>query len=295
MERLVIGTVQLGMKYGIANRTGQPDYKTSESIIKTAWDSGIREFDTAQAYGESEHIIGKVLSSLGINNEVKIASKFHPIINHLNKHNLLKALEKTLSSLRIPSLYRLILHKEELLDLWNKGLSEILSEFVNSGLVKHLGISVYSPDKAIKAIKTNNISSVQLPSNLLDHRFENAGVFKLAEENGKQIYIRSIFLQGLLLINSEDLAVKMQFANAVLKRLEIFAKKKGISKKTLSLLYLKKAYPKAKIIVGVETPDQLLDNLKRWRKNLPLGLIEQVKKEFEHVDNKILNPSLWYT
>ena len=131
MERLVIGTAQLGMKYGIASRNGQPDIKTSESIIKTAWESGIREFDTAQAYGESEHVLGDILSLLGINNKVKIASKFHPGLNHLNKYALLKALEKTLSNLKIPRLYRIILHKEEFLDLWNKGLSEILSEFVN--------------------------------------------------------------------------------------------------------------------------------------------------------------------
>ena len=292
-ERLVIGTAQLGMKYGIANRNGQPDIKISESIIKIAWDSGIREFDTAQAYGESEHVLGYILSSLGINNKVKIASKFHPSLNHLNKYDLLKALEKTLSNLRIPSLYRVVLHKEEFLDLWNKGLSEILSEFVNSGLVEHLGISVYSPDKAINALKTDNISSVQLPSNLFDRRFEKAGVFQLAEENKKQIYVRSVFLQGLLLMDSEDIPANMQFVVAVLKRLEAFSQKRGLSKKRLALGYVKQAYPKAKIVFGVETPEQLRDNLKSWGKALPLGFVEEAHEEFKRINKKILNPALW--
>jgi len=293
MKRLVIGTAQLGMKYGIANYTGQPDFDTTKSIIQTAWESGIIEFDTAQAYGKSEYILGKALSSLGINNKVKITSKFHPDINHLNKNTLLKALEKTLSNLRIHKLFSIILHKEELLKLWNKGLSDILSEFVNSGLVEHLGVSIYSSDKAIKAIKTENISFVQLPSNLFDRRFEKAGVFQLAEENKKQIYVRSVFLQGLLLMDSEDVPANMQFVVAVLKRLEAFSQKKGLSKKRLALGYAKQAYPKAKIVFGVDTPKQLKDNLKSWGKALPLGFVEEAHEEFKRINKKILNPALW--
>jgi len=295
LNRLVIGTAQLGMDYGIANRTGQPDLETSKSIIKTAWQSGILEFDTAQAYGESEHVLGEVLSTLGINSEVKITSKFNPNIDHLEKNKLLNALEKTLFNLKISKLYSIILHKEELLKFWDKGLSDTLYGFLSSGFVKHLGVSVYSPEMAIKAIKTKNISFIQLPSNLLDHRFQKVGVFDLAEEYGKQIYVRSVFLQGLLLMDSNTVPLNMRFAIDALKKLELFSKNNGISKKTLALLFVKKAYPKTRVIIGVETPDQLLDNLKRWNETLPLGLIEQVNKEFERVDNKILNPSLWYT
>ena len=293
VSRLVLGTAQLGMDYGIANQIGQPDFETSESIIRTAWEAGICELDTAQAYGEGEHVLGNILCSLRINNKVKITSKFHPNLNHLNQHDLVQALEKTLSNLRVPSLYSVILHKEEFLDLWNKGLGNILSGLVNSGLVEHLGVSVYLPDKAIQAIKTDSISIVQLPSNLIDQRFEKAGVFQLAEDNGKQIYVRSVFLQGLLLMDSKDVPVNMQFAVGVLKRLEAFSQKRGLSKKTLALGYVKQAYPKAKIIFGVETSEQLWDNLKSWGKALPLGFVEEVQKEFERINKKILNPALW--
>ncbi len=293
MERIVIGTAQLGMEYGIANHTGQPDFDTTKSIIKTAWESGVREYDTAQAYGESEPILGKALKELGINDKVKIISKFHFGIDHLNKNELLRSLEKTLSNLNIPRLYCIMLHREELLNLWGKGLSDSLSGFISSGLVEHLGVSIYSIDKAIKALETTNISFVQLPSNLLEHGFEKNGVFKLANESRKHIYIRSVFLQGLLLMDSDNLPVKMNFAADILWRFDNFCKNKGISKKHLALLYMKQKYPNAKIIIGVETAEQLKENLEIWNDTLPLNIIEEIDQRFDDVDDVLLNPFLW--
>ena len=97
----MLGTAQLGMSYGIANKIGKPDYKTAENIIKTAWSLGIREFDTAQGYAESEQILGKVFSSLGINNRVSVISKLHPKYDHINYDEMCKALDLTLSTLKI--------------------------------------------------------------------------------------------------------------------------------------------------------------------------------------------------
>ena len=293
VSRLVLGTAQLGMNYGVANRTGQPDFKTAESIIKMAWKSGIHEFDTAQAYGDSERVLGEVFHSLGISNDVNVISKFHPDLDHLNKDALKKALEKSLSNLKISKLYSIMLHREEFLSLWDQGLGDILSEFVKSGLVEHLGVSVYSPAKAIEALKTEGLSIIQLPSNLLDHRFEIAGVFELAEDVEKTIYIRSIFLQGLLLLNSVDLPEEMQFAVEDLRKLDVLSQHTGLSKQDLALGYVKKAYPKTKIVFGVETLGQLNNNLKSWKSILPVGLIEYTQEIFKCVEERVLNPKLW--
>jgi aryl-alcohol dehydrogenase-like predicted oxidoreductase len=281
------------MNYGVANRTGQPDFKTAESIIKTAWKSGIHEFDTAQAYGDSERVLGEVFHSLGISNDANVISKLHPDLDHLNKDALKKALEKSLSNLKISKLYSVMLHREEFLALWDQGLGEILSGFVRSGLVEHLGVSVYSPAKAIEALKTEGLSIIQLPSNLLDHRFEIAGVFELAEDVEKTIYIRSIFLQGLLLVNSVDLPEEMQFTVEVIRKLDVLSQYTGLSKQDLALGYVKKAYPKTKIVFGVETPGQIRGNLKSWERTLPHGCVERMQEEFGYVEERILNPSLW--
>ena len=46
ISRLVLGTAQLGMDYGIANANGRPVYNTARSIVQEAWESGICEFHT---------------------------------------------------------------------------------------------------------------------------------------------------------------------------------------------------------------------------------------------------------
>jgi len=79
-NNLVLGTAQIGLPYGIANKTGQPDPAVAVAIINEAWGQGIREFDTAQGYGVSEEILGKALSEIGITNEAGIISKFDPIL-----------------------------------------------------------------------------------------------------------------------------------------------------------------------------------------------------------------------
>lgn len=293
-RRLVLGTAQLGMNYGIANRTGQPDYKTAESIVKTAWDFGIREFDTAQAYGESEKVLGHCLFNLGITNKALLISKTHPDLDHLDSKKMQMALETSLNNLNCDHLYGYLLHREELLDQWNRGLEEIFVSFVEKeGLVKNIGVSIYSPERAVQALKTDHISIVQLPSNILDRRFEDAGVFELADRLQKTVYVRSVFLQGLVVMDTNDMPLQMRFAAAVLKRLETFAQEIGISKHALALEYAKQAYPNAKIVIGVETCEQVKMNVDKWQRKLPANIVEQGQEKFKCVEELILNPSLW--
>ena len=294
MKRLVLGTAQLGMSYGIANTSGRPDLPTVKSIIQNAWENGIQEFDTAQAYGKSEQLLGKVLNDLDIVNEARIITKLDPTLDYTDKTAILKALKTSVENLGVKSIFGLMLHEENLLDLWKEGLHRILMDIVDSGHVKHLGISVDLPEKAIQALETENISMVQLPASILDKRFADAGVFQLSEDTGKQIYIRSIFLQGLLLMNNEDLPAKMRFTVSILKRFEKLVKEAGISKQTFALEYIKQSYPEAKIVFGVETLDQLKNNLNSWERKLPLDLVNRIGEEFGYVDNRILNPSLWH-
>ncbi len=293
MRRLVLGTAQLGMNYGIANRSGKPDLKTAISIIHTAWESGICEFDTAAAYGESEQVLGKALNSVGIGNDVKIISKFHPNLDHLNHADMEQALEETLSRLKISQVYGLLLHREESLDLWDKGLGGTLEKFVRSGQVKHLGVSVYSPSKAIQALETDGITIVQLPTNILDRRFEQAGVFDCAQIREKTIYVRSVFLQGLLLMDPYSLPGNMHFAARVLKPLQSLARDVGLSVHALCIGYIKNTFPQSMLVFGAESPMQIKENMKYWDMPWPKALGQKIQKEFKDIDETLLDPCFW--
>ena len=291
--RLVLGTAQLGMDYGIANATGQPVYNTARSIVQEAWKSGICEFDTAQAYGQSERVLGRVFKDLGIADEVRVITKFAPDVDHSDRAALSNALEISLNNLGVELLYGLMLHREDMLDLWEKGLGENLMDIVGSGRVEHIGVSVYSPERAAQALNTEGISMVQLPTNVIDRRFEKAGVFQLADDAGKTIYIRSIFLQGLLLMAPDALSEHMRFAAPILSRLTSFAHDAGLSIMELCIGYIKNAFPHARLIFGAETPAQVRENLKIWEGVWPDGLTQRIQTEFEDIDELILNPSSW--
>ena len=51
ISHLILGTVQFGLNYGIANKTGKPSKEQVEEILLNAFDSGINALDTANAYG----------------------------------------------------------------------------------------------------------------------------------------------------------------------------------------------------------------------------------------------------
>lgn len=292
-SRLVLGTAQLGMNYGISNRTGKPDLKTAEMIVKTAWEAGVCEFDTAQAYGQSEQVLGRCLKNIGITNKAKIISKFDPNIDHLDRAALSSALTRSLHDLEIQSLYGLMLHKEDMLDLWATGLESSLMGMVDSGQVGHVGVSVYSPERTIQALNIESISMVQLPTNIMDRRFERAEVFDLAEDRGKTIYIRSIFLQGLLLMSPGCLPQHMRFAAPVLNKLALLAQDVGLNTMELCIGYIKHTFPHSMFVFGAETQAQVKENIESWDVLWPSELTQEIQTEFRDVDEIILNPSLW--
>lgn len=293
VKQLVLGTAQLGMSYGIANKTGQPNQNTAEEIIQTAWNNGILEFDTAQGYGESEEVLGKAFANLNISKEVLVISKLDPDIDHLDKHAMSEALNSSLKRLGVPKLYGLMLHRENFLSLWEQGLAEHLCSFVESGKIERIGISVYSPHKAIQALNTENIDFIQLPLNILDQRFEQAGVFHLAQTKKKQIYARSIFLQGLILMSPEEVHEKMTYVRPILEQIEKLSKDIGLNRQEIALGYVKMGIPGVKIVFGAETSEQVKQNVNYWSKSYPVSLVNKVKSLFGNVSEDVINPVLW--
>ena len=293
LNRFVLGTAQLGMDYGIANATGQPVYNTARSIVREAWESGICEFDTAQAYEQSEQVLGQIFKDLGIASKARVITKLALDVDHSDRTALNNALEISLNNLGVDTIYCLMLHREDMLDLWKKGLEENLMGIVSSGRVKHIGISVYSPERAIQALNTEGVSMIQIPTNVVDRRFERVGVFDLADDLRKIIYIRGIFLQGLLLMPIDSLSQHMRFAASTLERLTEFSQDVCLTIKELCIGYIKHAFPNSRLVFGAETQAQVRENLKCWNVAWGNEMTQRIQTEFKDVDQMILNPSLW--
>jgi len=197
ISKLVLGTAQLGMKYGIANKRGQPSKKESLKLLKTAWNEGIRYFDTAPDY-KSELIIGEFVKSYGIHNEIQILTKL-PLVRKENdwKSFIERSIENSLNNLTCHQIKVLFFHnaKDSLLLFENE---DFFKNLLNDYSISSLGVSVYEPHEIERIRNCRFDLAFQFPFNLLDDRFDKNNVSK-----GKR-YARSIFLQGFLA--SSDLA-----------------------------------------------------------------------------------------
>jgi len=288
-----LGTVQLGLPYGVANQTGKPDHAEAARILTAAWDGGIRTFDTAQGYGESEAIIGRFLATRNDRSKAQVVTKLDPRADYGDAGAVRDSVATSASALNVDRLYGLLLHHEKQLEGWEFGVGRALRSCVTDGVVEHLGVSVYTCHGALRALQADGIEIVQVPSNVLDRRFEEAGVFDVAQDLGKTIFVRSVYLQGLLLLEPKDLPRSMGFAEETVELLACLAKQAEVSPAELALWYARKAYPDARILFGAETCEQVLSNLDAEQVSLPDEFIDRVRGLFANVDEKVLNPSLW--
>lgn len=292
-SRFVLGTAQLGMVYGANNMIGKPSARKADEIIGRAIDCGINEFDTAQAYGDSEAVLGRALSKLGSGRPVRVISKVHPSLDWRDAGSLKAAVECSLKKLGVPALHGLMLHDETLLDQWDNGLGETLEGIRQSGKTMRLGASVYSPQRALQALQKSGIDFVQFPANILDRRFDRAGVFLKAAAARKSAYVRSVFLQGLLLADPDHLPERLEFAADAIRVARRFAAKAGLRMEELSIGYALQKWPDAALVLGVESAAQVEENARVVAKDFPNFPIRDVELAFEKMDERVLDPMLW--
>lgn len=291
-----LGTAQLGMPYGIANRVGKPSPREAVGIIEAAWDGGVRYFDTAQGYGNAEEVIGCAVKELQIGSTARIISKLHPSLDYSDEAVCRGAIEKSMKDLQVPQLWSLLLHRQE--DLDEKRFQTILPFLLslkNKGLVRYIGVSLYDREWAWKAMSCKEIDVIQVPFNLLDQRMLNSGILCAANKLNKQVFIRSVYLQGLLLESPENLPDQMQFAQSFIRRWHSVAENCGYDKKELLVGYTRGKIPHACVVVGVETLAQVRENVRLFAAPpLSVGVMQQLDSITDWpIDEKIIDPRQW--
>ncbi|HEH9429798.1 TPA: aldo/keto reductase [Aeromonas sobria] len=188
--RLALGTVQFGLDYGISNHDGQVSDEELDAIIALARQAGIDTLDTAQAYGNAEQRLGTRDTT-----DFTLIDKLAPGLPLADVHNAVNNSMRMLGRKRLDAL---LLHRSQ--DA-SPALFELLTELQHQGTVGKLGVSVYSPEELGAWIAVGYpLELVQLPANLLDQRFLRTGWLDKLVDMGCEIHVRSLFLQGLLLM-----------------------------------------------------------------------------------------------
>lgn len=288
MKKIALGTVQFGLPYGIANQDGQINNDMAKEILSHCEKIGLDTIDTAMVYGDSETVIG----SFGRSQNFKIITKLPPIDDKkkLEKDSIKEMIYKSLSNLNINQLEGLLLHSsKQLLGVNGKVLYEALEESKADGLVKKIGISVYSPLEAQEIISQYKIDLLQMPFNLLDQRIREAGFLKELKEEGVEIHVRSIFLQGLLLMESSQRPRKFSKWLSTWGSWHDWLELNRVSAMQ-ACLSLPLAFPEIdRIVVGVDNILQLQEILEAANNPLPLTDLPSLACN----DKDLINPALW--
>ncbi len=286
--KLAIGTAQFGLDYGIANDHGKVSQKEIKKILDLARSSNISLLDTAMDYGDSEFKIGKA-GSKGFNIVSKIGDI--PANKKNTKDFIYNKLKNTLDDLGIKSLYGLLLHRpENLLNKNGLAIYETLSEFKEMGLVKKIGISIYEPDDLNKIIPNFELDIVQSPINIFDRRLINSFWVDELKKKGIEIHARSVFLQGLLLIDPSKRSAYFKKWNRLFKQYDEWLYEKKISNFELCIRYVLSQDSIDKVIIGIDSCKQLKEIIDLYSsKSEKLT----VPNELFSNDKSLINPSCW--
>jgi aryl-alcohol dehydrogenase-like predicted oxidoreductase len=288
---LVLGTAQLGSKYGIANRTGKPQGKAQAALLELALESGIRIIDTAPVYGDSEAILGTFLRSHAPSN-LALISKLDPKVNASDPARVVQAVAASVARLG-QGLHGLLLHDTAILQTWNASIDDSLNACRSKGLVAEFGVSTYTPEEFEVALGIDEFQLIQAPFNLFDQRLLRSGLLAKAKDKGKTVFLRSAFLQGLLLMQPTDLPAHMGFAADRIEFWRRICREHALDPADTALRFVRQAAPGCGVVIGCETSVQLKSNVGAFHRG-PLGEdVMDALATMSSDDQRLIDPRTW--
>ena len=284
--KIALGTVQFGLDYGVANESGRVNFDEAKTILKLSAENSIDTIDTAIAYGDSENTLGRI----GLNNW-KVVTKLSALPADCVDISgwVVSQIEGSLARLGIQQLYGVLLHRPE--QLKEKAGRLIFNELENlkaKGLAKKIGISIYSPDELDTSMMAMEFDLVQAPLNLLDRRIIESGCASRLKERGIELHIRSVFLQGLLLMTTVQRPVKFSPWLPVWLEWHRWLSDTGLTPLQACLAYVLGIDEVDKVVIGVDNIRQLKEILDATKSTLP-----SLPNWELPLDQTLINPSLW--
>jgi spore coat polysaccharide biosynthesis protein SpsF len=305
-SHMALGTVQLGLDYGIANQSGKPDNELAKQIIIQALKYGIDIIDTAAAYGCSESIIGRSLSDEQ-KQAICITTKLDPLkglTENTSDDEIVMRVErsvyKSLCSLRMQQLPVLMLHRWDHIEIKRGLVLETLNRMRAQGHIAEIGASVESPQEGLAALEYDDITFIQLPFNILDKRWARSGFIEKLKNvrisNRKHIQVRSIYLQGLLAMELAMWPDKFRAESAqIIPALDKALKLTGVSDvRVLCLNFVRSQEWIDSIVIGVETLTQLQQNVELFNYDMAFDKhSEEILILIPDLPESFLNPAIW--
>ena len=285
-NKLILGTVQMGLYYGINNQAGKISLQNSMEILEYAYDHGIEMLDSAAAYGNAHEVIG-AFHKKHPKKTFKIITK----LPHESHMNIAEKVDEYLDELMVDHLEALLFHSFATYESHLKDF-DVLQQLKAHGKTKQIGVSVYTNDELEKVLLNDAIDIIQLPFNLFDNVNLRGDILKIAKSKGKTIHTRSALLQGLFFKDITDNAKIVQDLKSELQTLSNISISNKISISQLALSYCLMQSTIDNVLIGVDSITQLKSNLEAVNFDLKQEVIDEINSiKIKNLD--LLNPSLW--
>jgi len=291
-----LGTVQWGMPYGIANRSGQPTIAQVQEMLDMAREAGINTLDTARAYGDGERIIGELLEPAGY---WRVVTKLSPDVANgaVSGSDAAKRVQGSIDAsrkaLRSERLDTVLLHRASHKQALNGAIWEALIASKSEGTVARLGVSAGTPEEAFAAIDDATVEVVQVASSLLDQRLARSGFFERARGASVEVFVRSVFLQGVAYLRPDGFPAHLEKLAPALRSVGKWAEARKMTVAEAFLLFARDVLDGTPVL-GCESASQLEANLAAW--SLP-RLAEKDANELAglvpELEEGLVNPAMW--
>ena len=286
-NKIILGTAQFGLDYGINNKEGRPTYETIKEILDLAHKKKIIFLDTAEAYGNSHEIIGEYHANS--NNKFKVITKFSPLRKDF-PNNISERIKHHLKIMNIDSIYCYMFHSYiDFKKYFNLFRLELL-ELKKKGLINKIGVSLHSNNDMIDVLKNQDIELIQLPYNLFDNKNKREKVILKAKKLGIEIHTRSTFLQGLFFKDLASIEGELSVLKKYLFKLQGIIDPTEINNLALNYVYSNPNIDA--VLIGVDSVNQL-------KKNISCVETNKYKNTFCNInlinvkEESMLNPSNW--
>lgn len=288
--KLGIGTAQFGMRYGLAGASGPLAAREVRAILQYAARRNVAFLDTAPAYEASESILGRALWR---GHPMQIVTKtpaFGQTDTVAQGRRVIETFERSLGRLNQARIYGLLVHdSNDLLGERGEQIHRALEKIKASGRCSKIGASVYDAGQIDAILDRFPIDLIQLPLSLLDQRLLSSGHLQKLKERQVEIHARSVFLQGLLLMDPATLAARFAPIRPRLVEYNTYLEKRGRSRLDAAIGFVKRIEQVDGMIIGVDNLSQLTQVVSSFSAHPPRDQYRQ----FRLNDSGLVDPRTW--
>jgi aryl-alcohol dehydrogenase-like predicted oxidoreductase len=292
--KLALGTAQFGLDYGISNRQGKVSKTEIKEILDQAFSVGISTLDCAAMYGDSEQVLGQLIPNSNFN----VITKIPPLAPE--QESLLDYFDQSFRKLQQQQLHGLLLHQADDLIIHpkRKQFFQQLEVLKKQKLIKKIGASLYNPTQLHDIAQHFPIDFAQVPINIFDQRFLAPDIIKLCQEKKIKLHARSLFLQGLIFFNKQELPQYFHPFESKLAAFTLLAKHLNCSKLTLALAIVAQeshdySHIIDKLIIGVCNCQELNELVLAYQHAKVLAISTDELSKLVDQRIEFINPSYW--